>query len=268
MIGMATESYGQLVIELRKLRLPAIAEMLDSYTKQAVSVNMSYMDFLSGLVFEEVRSRERNGIENRIKSARFPVLKSLDDFDYGFQPSVNKKKLMELCSLRFIDNKENVLLLGPPGVGKTHMATGLGVKACESGYKVLFTTLNDMISVLMSSMADNSFPAKLRTFVQPSLLIIDEVGYLPLPKEGANFLFHVVSKRYEIGSIILTSNKSFTHWGEVLGDNVIASAILDRLLHHSTVFNIRGDSYRLREKKELTKEMGSNVSGKEEKEPD
>jgi DNA replication protein DnaC len=134
--------------------------------------------------------------------------------------------------------------------------------------KVLFTTLNDMISVLMSSMADNSFPAKLRTFIQPSLLIVDEVGYLPVPKEGANFLFHVVSKRYEIGSIILTSNKSFSHWGEVLGDNVIASAILDQLLHHSTVFNIRGDSYRLREKKELTKDMGSNSFGKAEKEPD
>jgi DNA replication protein DnaC len=268
MIVMATESYGQLVLELRKLRLPTIAELLDSYAKQAVSSNMSYVDFLSGLVFEEVRSRERNGIESRIKSARFPVLKSLDDFDYGFQPSVNKKKLAELCNLRFIDNKENVLLLGPPGVGKTHLAIGLGVKACECGYKVLFTTLNDMISVLMSSMADNSFPAKLRTFVQPSLLIVDEVGYLPVPKEGANFLFHVVSKRYEIGSIILTSNKSFTHWGEVLGDNVIASAILDRLLHHSTVFNIRGDSYRLREKKELTKDMGSNAYGKEEKEPD
>ena len=270
---MATESYGQLVMELRKLRLPTIAELLDSYAKQAVTSNMSYVDFLSGLVFEEVRSRERNGIESRIKSAshsvqtKFPIPKSLDDFDYGFQPSVNKKKLAKLCNLRFIDNKENVMLLGLPGVGKTHLAIGLGVKACESGYKVLFTTLNDMISVLMASMADNSFPAKLRTFVQPSLLIVDEVGYLPVPKEGANFLFHVVSKRYEIGSIILTSNKSFSYWGEVLGDNVIASAILDRLLHHSTVFNIRGDSYRLREKKELTKDLGSNAFGKEEKEP-
>jgi len=266
MIVMATESYGQLVMELRKLRLPTIAEMLDSYAKQAVFSNMSYVDFLSGLVFEEVRSRERNGIESRTKSARFPIPKSLDDFDYGFQPSVNKKKLSELCSLRFIDNIENVLLLGPPGVGKTHLAIGLGMKACEAGYKVLFTTLNDMILVLMASMADNSFPAKLRTFIQPSLLIVDEVGYLPVPKEGANFLFHVVSKRYEIGSIILTSNKSFSYWGEVLGYNVIASAILDRLLHHTTVFNIRGDSYRLREKKELTKDLGSKAFGKEEKE--
>lgn len=265
---MATESYSQLLMELKKLRLPAMAEMLDSYAKQAVSSNMSYVDFLSGLVFEEVRSKEQKGIESRLKSAKFPVLKSLDDFDYGFQPSVNRKKLTELCNLRFIDNRENILFLGPPGVGKTHLAISLGVKACGSGYKVLFTTLNDMIATLMASMADNSFSAKLRTFIQPSLLIVDEVGYLPVPKDGANFLFQVVSKRYEIGSIILTSNKSFTQWGEVLGDNVIASAILDRLLHHSTVFNIRGGSYRLREKKELAKDLGSDDFGKEEKEPD
>jgi DNA replication protein DnaC len=246
---MATECYERLIGDLKKLRLPAMAEMLDSYTKQAVSSNMSYMDFLSGLVSEEVSYKERRSVDNRIKSARFPILKSLDDFDYAFQTSVNRKKLEELASLRFIDNKENVLFLGPPGVGKTHLAIGLGAKACQTGYKVLFTTLNDMVSAMMASMADNSFTAKLRQFVQPSLLVIDEVGYLPVSKEGANFLFHVVAKRYESGSIILTSNKSFVDWGEVLGDGIIASAILDRLLHHSTVFNIRGESYRLRERK-------------------
>ena len=250
---MAVESYQKLIGDLKKLRLPAMIEMLDSYVKQAVSNSMSYMDFLSGLVSEEVRHKEQRAVQSRIKSARFPVLKSLDDFDYAFQPSVNRKKLSELSSLRFIDNKENILFLGPPGIGKTHLSTGLGVRACESGYKVLFTTLNDMVSVLMASMADNSFPSKLRQYVQPSLLIVDEVGYLPVSKEGANFLFQVVAKRYETGSIILTSNKSFADWGEILGDSVIASAVLDRLLHHSTVFNIRGDSYRLREKKkELT----------------
>jgi len=246
---MAVESYEKLMGDLKKLRLPAMTEMLDSYVKQAASSSMSYMDFLSGLVSEEVRYKEQRAVQSRIKSARFPVLKSLDDFDYAFQPSIDRKKLAELSSLRFIDNKENILFLGPPGIGKTHLSTGLGVRACESGYKVLFTTLNDMVSVLMASMADNSFPSKLRQFVQPSLLIVDEVGYLPVSKEGANFLFQVVAKRYETGSIILTSNKSFADWGEILGDSVIASAVLDRLLHHSTVFNIRGDSYRLREKK-------------------
>lgn len=249
---MATEGYEKLMTDLKSLRLPAMAEMLDSYAKQAASSSMSYVDFLGGLVSEEVSRKEQRSVQNRIKSARFPVLKSLDDFDYAFQPSINRKKLAELSSLRFIDNKENILFLGPPGIGKTHLATGLGVKACESGYKVLFTTLNDMVSVLMASMADNSFQSKLRHFIQPSLLIVDEVGYLPVSKEGANFLFQVVAKRYETGSIILTSNKSFADWGEVLGDSVIASAVLDRLLHHSTVFNIRGgDSYRLREKKKL-----------------
>ncbi len=253
---MATEGYEKLMTDLKNLRLPVMAEMLDSYAKQAASSSMSYVDFLGGLVSEEVIRKEQRSVQNRIKSARFPVLKSLDDFDYSFQPSIDKKKVGELSNLRFIDNKENILFLGPSGVGKTHLATSLGVRACESGYKVLFTTLNDMVSVLMASMADNSFPSKLRQFVQPSLLIIDEVGYLPVSKEGANFLFQVVAKRYETGSIILTSNKSFADWGEVLGDSVIAAAVLDRLLHHSTVFNVRGDSYRLREKKKLMGKEG------------
>jgi DNA replication protein DnaC len=252
---MAIESYENLLMGLKKLRLPAMAEMLDSYAKHSANANVSYIDFLSGLVSEELMSKERRGIESRIRSARFPVLKSLNDFDYEFQTTVNRKKLEELSSLRFIDNKENVLLLGPPGVGKTHIGIGLGVKACEAGYKVLFTTLNDMLSMMLSSYADNSITSKCRIYVQPSLLIIDEVGYLPVSKEGANFLFQVVAKRYETGSIILTSNKGFSDWGDVLGDSVVASAILDRLLHHSTVFNIKGESYRLREKKaELVKE--------------
>lgn len=253
---MATEDYEKLMTDLKSLRLPAMAEMLDSYAKQAASSSMSYVDFLGGLVSEEVSHKEQRSVQNRIKSARFPVLKSLDDFDYAFQPSIDKKKVGELSNLRFIDNNENILFLGPSGVGKTHVSTGLGVRACESGYKVLFTTLNDMVSVLMASMADNSFPSKLRQYVQPSLLIVDEVGYLPVSKEGANFLFQVVAKRYETGSIILTSNKSFADWGEVLGDSVIAAAILDRLLHHSTVFSVRGDSYRLREKKKLMGKEG------------
>ena len=253
---MATEGYEKLMSDLKSLRLPAMAEMLDSYAKQAASSSMSYVDFLGGLVSEEVSRKEQRSVQNRIKSARFPVLKSLDDFDYTFQPSVDRKKVGELSNLRFIDNKENILFLGPSGVGKTHLATGLGIRACESGYKVLFTTLNDMVSVLMASMADNSFPSKLRQYVQPPLLIVDEVGYLPVSKDGANFLFQVVAKRYETGSIILTSNKSFADWGEVLGDSVIAAAILDRLLHHSTVFSVRGDSYRLREKKKLIGKEG------------
>jgi DNA replication protein DnaC len=253
---MATEGYEKLMADLKSLRLPAMAEMLDSYAKQAASSSMSYVDFLGGLVSEEVIRKEQRSVQNRIKSARFPVLKSLDDFDYAFQPSIDRKKVGELSNLRFIDNKENILFLGPSGVGKTHLAIGLGIRACESGYKVLFTTLNDMVSVLMASIADNSFPSKLRQFVQPSLLIVDEVGYLPVSKEGANFLFQVVAKRYETGSIILTSNKSFADWGEILGDSVIAAAVLDRLLHHSTVFNVRGGSYRLRDKKKFMGKEG------------
>jgi len=146
---MGTESYEKLVIDLKRLRLPAMAELLDSFVKQAASSSMSYMDFLNGLVTEEVSYKERRGVDNRVRGAKFPIHKSLDDFDYSFQASINRKKLEELSTLRFIDNKENVFFLGPPGVCKTHLAIGLGMKACKEGYK-----LNDMVSVLMSSLAD------------------------------------------------------------------------------------------------------------------
>lgn len=257
---MATENYTQLIANLKSLRLSAMAEMLDSYAKQAAGANMSYLDFLAGLVTEEVNFKQRRGVENRIKSAKFPILKRLSNFEYAFQPSISQKKVETLASLRFIDHQENVLLLGPPGVGKTHLAIGLGVLACEAGYRVLFTTLNEMVSALMASIADNSLASKLRSFVQPALLIIDEVGYLPVSTEGAHSLFQVIAKRYETGSIILTSDKSFADWGAVLGDGVLASAILDRLLHHSTIFNIRGKSFRLREKQRAIDQQTASPS--------
>lgn len=247
---MSTPEYEQLVKDMKRLRLGRLADSLDAHVKRAAAGNMNYLDFFSGLVQEAIEGRDQSSLQLRLKQSHFPYRKTLEPFDFSFQPTLSERKVATLATLRFIEAKENIIFLGPPGTGKTHLSIALGVKACMAGYRVLFTTLHDLIYTLQASLADNTLPAKLRTYSQPALLIIDEVGYLPLDRQGSHFLFQLVTRRYEQGSIILTSNKAFADWGMALGDGVIASAILDRLLHHSTVFNIRGDSYRLREKRE------------------
>lgn len=257
---MSQEIYAKTVENLKMLRLPTMADMLDAHISKAAKNETSCLDFLHQLVAEEVEAKKQKAAELRIKQARFPTLKFLSNFDFKFQPSIERSRIEELKTLRFIETKTNVLFLGPPGVGKTHLSIALGIEACKSGYKVLFVTLEEMISSLVASLADNSTQFKLRSFMLPDLLIVDEVGYLPVQERGAQFLFSLVSKRYERGSIILTSNRSFTDWGEMLGNGVIASAILDRLLHYSFVFNIKGKSFRLREKKEAISRETSEIS--------
>ncbi len=184
-----------------------------------------------------------------MRLARFPCVKTVEQFDFEFQPSVDRKVVRELAGLSFVDRAENVVLLGPPGMGKTHLAIALGVKAVEAGYSVLFLILEALMSRLVWARHENRLGRTLQQLVYPRLLILDELGYLPLGREEASLFFRLLVRRYERGSLIITSNKSFADWGEVFNDHVLATAILDRLLRHTTTVNTKGESYRLREKK-------------------
>ena len=182
------------------------------------------------------------------RMARLPFIKTLDSFDYTYQPSLDPKRIKELSACRWVDNGENVIFLGPPGVGKTHLSVGLGIEAIRRGYRTLFITAQGLITALARAHAENRLDDKLKFYCQPKLLIIDEIGYIPIDRLGANLFFQLISRRYEKGAMIMTSNQPFSNWGEVFGDQVIASAILDRVLHHAISVSIKGESYRLKEK--------------------
>jgi DNA replication protein DnaC len=235
--------------QLLKLRLMQSVDRLASLLEAAAKRELSYSDFLEELLGSELAGKQERNTTMRIRMAHFPFEKTLESFDYKFQPSLDPKIVRELATCRYIANAENVLLLGPPGVGKTHLAVALGLKACAAGYRTLFATAATLITALTRAQSENRLEEKLKVLTQPKLLIIDEIGYLPLGPSGANLLFQLIARRYERGSIILTSNQSLTGWGDVFGDPIIATAILDRLLHHSTMLNVKGESYRLKEKR-------------------
>jgi len=231
-----------------RLRLVKSRERLEALLQEATTQEMSYADFLDRVLGEEVASKTQKNVSMRTNLARFPFVKGLDAFDFAYQPSIDKKQINTLASCHFIEHGENVVILGPPGVGKTHLAVGLGLKAIASGYRVLFTTAAAMIGTLTKAHNEGRLEDKIKFFSVPRLLIIDEIGYLPIDRVGANLFFQLISRRYEKGPMILTSNQSFGAWGEVFGERVIATAILDRVLHHAITLNIRGNSYRLKEK--------------------
>ncbi len=253
---MANMQLHQLQGNLERLKMYRMAEILPEYLKVAVDRKLAHQDFIEGLIEEEITFKTERSIKYKIKRAKFPLIKTLDGFDFSFQTTVSKEKLNELANLSFIDRKENVIFLGPPGVGKTHLAISLGVKACENKYTVMFLTASDLISQLTSSLADRTFQQELKRFAQYKLIIVDEIGYLPIDQVGANLFFQFITSRYEKSSIIITSNKSFSNWGQIFADNVLATAILDRLLHHANIVNIKGESYRLKDRKKelLTQE--------------
>jgi DNA replication protein DnaC len=238
----------RLAEHLRKLRLLKSGERLEAVLQEAAARELPYAEFLEQVLGEEVAAKTSKNIAMRTAMARFPFVKPLETFDFTYQPSVDKKQLQQLASCHFIEHGDNVIVLGPPGVGKTHLAVSLGLKAIESGYRVLFTTAAHLIAVLTKAHAEGRLDEKLKVYTTPRLLIIDEIGYLPIDRIGANLFFQLISRRYERGPMILTSNQSFGAWGEVFGDRIIATAILDRLLHHAVTLNIRGNSYRLKEK--------------------
>jgi len=225
---------------LSRLKLIRAAEVLDTIAEQAKEDKSSYLTFLDHLLEEEVAAKETRRIQTAMRTAGLPRAKTIEEYDFSFHPQLDQKEVMELFDLSFITKKENVIFLGPPGVGKTHLAISLAIKACHHGFKVYFTTMETLINKLKEG------STKRKAYLSSSLVVVDEVGYLPVTTEEAYLFFQFVSHRYERSSTIITSNKSFGDWQELFGDPVIATAILDRLLHHCKVVNIKGHSYRLR----------------------
>ncbi|WP_155055342.1 IS21-like element helper ATPase IstB [Streptomyces blattellae] len=230
----------------QRLGLTHLPEQLDAFARRAEEASMGYLDFLDLVLDEEAAHRDERRFRSALRLSKLPHHKTLDDFDFSFQPELDPRRVKDLASLSFVEDKGNAALLGPPGVGKTHIAVALAVAACRAGFSVYFTTLDDMVRKLKSADTIGRLAGTLRTYTRPNVLVVDEIGYQPLDRAEANLVFQLISKRYEKGSIILTSNKSFGEWGQVFGDEVLATAILDRLLHHCEVITINGSSYRLR----------------------
>lgn len=244
---------------LADLKMPGALEAVDGILSQADGGRLTASEAISRLLAAQITLRNTRRLAAAMRSSRLPAVKTLETFDFSFQPSIKREQIESLHELGFIERKENVVLLGPPGVGKTHLAISLAITAAQKGRRVYYGTLIDLITSLEQAQAAGRLTQRLATLIQPSLLVVDEIGYLPINHTGAVLFFQLMNRRYEHASTVLTSNKGFEEWGEVAGRQVMAAALIDRVLHHCHLVNIRGNSYRMREHTELYRALQSDV---------
>lgn len=241
-------NYNKLINNLETLHLDKIMNYLPNYLKSIEGADITLTDALYELTQKEIEFRDERAANQQVKVSAFPFEKEIKDFDFSYQPSINKNQILDLQTLRFLESNENVLFVGTSGVGKTHLATAIGVAAAKKRYSVYFIQCHDLILQLKKAHAENRLEQRLKHYSKYALLIIDEIGYLPVDQTGANLFFQLIARRYEKHSTIITTNQPFSKWGEIFSDNTLANAILDRLLHHSNIVKITGHSYRLKDK--------------------